>query len=151
MRYTHVKASMAVGLLLALANGAWMMPARAASGDIIEGVAAVIDAGTVKIGKTTIRLHGIIAPTARQKCKAGSLPWLCGAAARKHLVDLAQGETVRCLKIGAYHGRCFSAGVDLSENLVRNGWAVPDRAGIIHRDDENKARREKLGMWRYTD
>lgn len=125
--------------------------ANAGNDDVIEGAAKVIDAGTLKIGDKVIKLHGIIAPSARQKCKRGSLPWLCGAAARTHMVKLAQDETIQCLKVGTYHGRCFNDGTDLAESLVRNGWAVPDRAGAVYHDDEDAARKEKLGMWKYAE
>jgi endonuclease YncB( thermonuclease family) len=66
-------------------------------------------------------------------------------------VDLAQGQTVRCLKIGTYHARCFIDGTDLGESAVRNGWAVPDKSGSVYRDDEDIARAEKLGMWKYAE
>jgi endonuclease YncB( thermonuclease family) len=111
----------------------------------------VVDAGTVKIGDKILKLHGVITPSARQKCKRGSLPWLCGAAARTHLVNLAQEKTVQCLKIGAYHGQCFLNGADISENMVRNGWAVPDQSGAAHRDDEEIARAQKFGMRKYAE
>lgn len=150
MRRHRSTAILALVLTLALASGAWIIHARAGSDDTIEGVATVIDAGTIKINKNVVKLHGIIAPAARQKCKRGSLPWLCGAAARKHMVDLAQDKLVRCLKIGSYHGRCFVDGIDLSQNLVGNGWAVPDQTGAVYRDAEDKARKGKLGMWKYA-
>lgn len=138
------------GLFLVSGFSALVIHAHAGNNDVIEGVATVVDAGTLKIGDKVVKLHGLIAPSARQKCKKGSLPWLCGAAARTHMVKLAQDETIRCLKIGAYHGRCFKGGTDLGESLVRNGWAVPDSAGAVYHDDEDAARREKLGMWKYA-
>lgn len=139
------------GLLLVSESSTLVHHAHAGDDDIIEGVAAVIDAGTIQIDDKVIKLHGLVVPSARQKCKRGSLPWLCGAAARKHLVDLAQGQTVRCLRVGAYHARCFADGTNLSESVVRNGWAVPDKSGAVYREDEDLARREKLGMWKYAD
>jgi endonuclease YncB( thermonuclease family) len=136
--------------LLASGLTALVLHAHAGNDDIIEGVATVIDAGTLKNGVKVIKLHGVITPSARQKCKRASLPWLCGAAARLHLVKLAQEKTVQCLKIGAYHGQCFLEGTDLGENMVRNGWAVPDQSGAVYRDDEEIARAQKLGMWKYA-
>jgi endonuclease YncB( thermonuclease family) len=150
MNSKRIIASAVFGMFLMSGLSALVIHAHAANSDVIEGTATVIDAGTVKIGDKIIKLHGLIAPSARQKCKSGSLPWLCGAAARAHLVKLAQGETIRCLKVGAYHGRCFKGGTDLGESLVRNGWAVPDKAGAVYHDDEDAARAEKLGMWKYT-
>lgn len=138
------------GLVLLSGLSALTIDARAGKDDVIEGVATVIDAGTIKIGERVFKLHGLIAPSARQKCKKGSLPWLCGAAARTHLVNLAQDQTIRCLKTGAYHARCFKDGTDLGQNLVRNGWAVPAKTGAVYRDDEDVARKEKRGLWKYA-
>ncbi|MDA1310384.1 MAG: hypothetical protein O2985_12375 [Proteobacteria bacterium] len=141
----------AVTLVLLLSATATMaIPAHAAGKSSIKGVAKVIDAGTLQVGDKVIKLYGIIAPSARQKCRQGSLPWLCGAAARTHLVDLAQGKNVQCLKVGDYYARCFVRGLDLSKSLVANGWAVPDKAGAVYRDAEAAARRGKLGMWKYA-
>lgn len=151
MRNTWIIVWALAGFLL-FSGSLWpVSQAHAGPSDVIEGPVTVIDAGTLKIGDKIIKLHGVIAPGARQKCKKGSLPWLCGAAARKHMVELAQGKTIRCLKVGAYHGRCFKGGTDLAESLVRGGWAVPDKTGLVYRDDEDAARESKLGMWKYAE
>ena len=142
---------MVFGLLLVSVSPTLVLHAHAGNDDIIQGVAEVIDAGTLQIDDKVIKLHGLVVPSARQKCKRGSLPWLCGAAARKHLVGLAQGQTVRCLMVSAYHARCFADGTNLSKSVVRNGWAVPDTSGAVYREDGDLARREKLGMWKYAD
>jgi endonuclease YncB( thermonuclease family) len=136
--------------LMIVGLGALVPHAQAADDKVVEGIATVIDAGTIKIDDKVLKLHGLIAPSARQKCRKGALPWLCGAAARMHLVNLAQNQTVRCLKVGDYHARCFKSGTDLGENLVRNGWAVPAKSGMIYHDDEDAARKDKLGMWKYA-
>lgn len=151
MERNRIIACVAAGLFLMFGSSVPSGQGQAGTADIIEGVATVIDGGTIKIGDKVVKLHGLIAPSARQKCRKGSLPWLCGAAARGHLVKLAQDETIRCLKVGAYHARCFKGGTDLGESVVRHGWAVPDKSGVVYRDDEDAARREKLGMWKYAD
>ena len=148
MIHNWIFAWVVFGLLLVSESSTLVHRAHAVNDDIIEGVAAVIDAGTIQIDGKVIKLHGLIVPSARQKCKRGSLPWLCGAAARKHLVGLAQGQIVRCLRVGAYHARCFADGTNLSKSVVRNGWAVPDKSGAVYREDEDLARQEKLGMWK---
>ncbi len=116
----------------------------------ILGTPIIIDAGTLKIKHKTIRLHGIIAPTARQKCRRKALPWLCGAAAKLFLTKLTQGQKVRCLNLKSYTARCFLGANDLSQMLVRNGWAVPDENGKNYFNAEIEAQRDKLGLWRYT-
>ncbi len=146
---------LSVGFLLCLGSAGPVPLALAEDKDkekdkVIEGPATVIDAGTLRIGDKVLKLDGVIAPSARQKCLKGALPWLCGAAARTHLVNLVENRTVRCLKAGPYHARCFTGGTDLAQSLVRNGWAVPAKSGVVYHDAEDAARREKLGMWQYA-
>ena len=138
------------GFLLITGLSALVIHAHADDDNIVEGPAKVIDAGTLKIGDKVIKLQGVITPGARQKCRKGSLPWLCGAAARGHLVKLAQDKTIRCLKSGDYYARCFVGGTDLAKDLARNGWAVAAKDGLLYRDAEDTARAEKLGMWKYA-
>ena len=54
----------------------------------------VIDAGTISANQKVFKLQGIIAPSAKQKCKIRALPWLCGAAARSFLVDIFEENNV---------------------------------------------------------
>lgn len=151
MKSKRIIAWVASGFLIVSGLSALVLRAYAEDDKVIEGTATAIDAGTIKIGDKIIKLQGVITPGARQKCRKGSLPWLCGAAARTHLVKLIEGRTIRCLKSGPYHARCFNGGTDLSKDLARNGWAVAAKDGLIYRDAEDAARAEKLGMWQYAD
>lgn len=117
---------------------------------VIEGTARVIDAGTLQIDKNVIRLFGIVAPGPRQKCLRGSLPWLCGAAARTYLMELADGKQARCEAVESFNARCIVANKDLSNEMVRAGWAVADEAGAAYRPAEEKARAAKRGLWEYA-
>lgn len=114
---------------------------------IIEGEARVIDAGTIQINRSVIRLFGIIAPSPRQKCLRGSLPWLCGAAAKKHLQKLADRKQARCVAVETFKARCIVNKKDLSNEMVLSGWAVADEAGDAYRPAEEKARAGKRGLW----
>ncbi|WP_193180777.1 thermonuclease family protein [Nisaea sediminum] len=136
-------ATLSLVLLPAVTNAADKKPL------VIEGTAHVIDAGTLQIDKSVIRLFGIVAPGPRQKCLFGSLPWLCGAAARTHLADLADGKQARCEAIETFNARCIVGGKDLSNQMVRAGWAVADEAGEAYRPAQEKARAEKRGLWKY--
>ncbi|MBL6598191.1 MAG: hypothetical protein ISP41_04820 [Alphaproteobacteria bacterium] len=151
MRSKRIIAWVVSGILLASGLSALVLHAQADDDKVIEGKATVIDAGTIKIGDKVVKLQGVITPGARQKCRKGSLPWLCGAAARTHLVKLVEDKTIRCLKSGPYHARCFEGSVDLAKSLARNGWAVAAKDGLIYRDAEDAARADKLGMWQYAD
>lgn len=151
MRNTRIIACVVSGIVLMSGLSALVIHAHADDDKVIEGPATVVDAGTLKIDDKIIKLQGVITPGARQKCLKGFLPWLCGAAARGHLVKLVQDKTIRCLKSGPYHARCFEGSVDLAKSLARNGWAVAAKDGRIYRDAEDAARAAKLGMWQYTE
>ncbi|MEP3112907.1 thermonuclease family protein [Nisaea sp.] len=114
---------------------------------VVEGEARVIDAGTIQIDRNVIRLFGIVAPTPRQKCLRGSLPWLCGAAAKKHLQKLADRKQARCVAVETFNARCIVNRKDLSNEMVLSGWAVADEAGDAYRPAEQKARAGKRGLW----
>lgn len=114
---------------------------------VIEGEARVIDAGTIQIERSVIRLFGIVAPTPRQKCLRGSLPWLCGAAAKKHLQKLADRKQARCVAVETFNARCIVNKKDISNEMVLSGWAVADEAGDAYRPAEEKARAGKRGLW----
>lgn len=117
---------------------------------VIEGEARVIDAGTIQIDDKVIRLFGIVAPGPRQKCLRGALPWLCGAAARSYLKELADEKQARCEAVESFNARCIVGQKDLANEMVRAGWAVADEAGDAYRPAEEKARAEKRGLWEYA-
>jgi len=140
-------------LVLALAQ-----PALAASpNEPITGTAKVLDGGTIEVTtkKDTVRLGlvGINAPGAAQKCMAKSLPWLCGAASSKHLAELIGRSQVTCKRAGINaDGKpvalCVANGRDLSEQMVRDGWAAADpQQGRDYQTAEGRARRAKTGIW----
>ena len=114
---------------------------------VIEGEARVVDAGTIQIDRSVIRLFGIVAPSPRQKCLRGALPWLCGAAAKKHLQKLADQKQARCVAVETFNARCIVNKKDLSNEMVLSGWAVADEAGDAYRAAEEKARAGKRGLW----
>lgn len=85
----------------------------------ISGQAFVIDGDTIKVDQTTIRLNGIAAP---EMSEPG------GRDAKKAMQSIAGGETVICDPDGTYtHGRtvavCYVDGEDISETLIRQGYA----------------------------
>ncbi|NQW09025.1 MAG: thermonuclease family protein [Alphaproteobacteria bacterium] len=124
------------------ATAAW-----AADPKVVEGPARVIDGNTLAIGEKTLHLAGIAAPGPRQKCLDGQLPWLCGAAARAHLVELIDDRPVSCIERRPGLALCRTPDGDLSAAMVRDGWAVPDSHGKAYRTLEAEARRERRGLW----
>ena len=132
-------------------------PAFATVSEPITGPARVLDGGTIEISPpkgTTVKLglYGIVAPGAQQKCMAKSLPWLCGAKSSEHLAQLIGRSQVTCRRVGVDGGSkpvalCVANGRNLSETMVRNGWAAADpQQGKDCALAEDSARRAKTGI-----
>jgi endonuclease YncB( thermonuclease family) len=124
------------------------------SGSSIEGPARVVDGDTIVIGETRIRLEGIDAPEAGQTCaKRWAGTWPCGEDATTHLARLVRDRQVRCDSRGtdAYGrmlGICFTEGLDLNADMVRNGFAwafVKYSARYV--EAEAEARALNAGIW----
>lgn len=114
----------------------------------------VEDAGTLKSGELTIRLGGIEPRSALDRCKFDSgKEWPCGAVARAALTRLIRGRSVECVleeKSGEQEvvTRCTAGNTDLSQWMVRQGWAEPATADDkLLADAEENARRENRGVW----
>ncbi len=145
-----MRALLACLLVLALAS-----PLGAA--EPLRGGATAIAGDMILIGGKRLALAGIIAPARDQKCIAGALPWLCGTAAVQHLDGLLKGKIVTCEdkgndSKGRPSVRCTTVdGRDLSEQMVRAGWAVAgSEAPESYRNAELAARGTHEGMWSRT-
>ena len=112
------------------------------------GVFQVFDAGTITSNDVIYKIKDIITPTARQKCKRGALPWLCGAAAKKFLSTLIDNKILKCAIMEINEVQCFLEGRDLSILLIKNGWAVPLNNNKDALDAEMNARKKELGLWK---
>lgn len=130
----------------------------AADNEPITGRARVLDGGTIEVSppkgiSIKLGLYGIVAPGAQQKCMAKSLPWLCGAKSSEHLAQLIGNSQVTCRRVGVDGGGkpvalCVANGRNLSETMVRNGWAAADpQQGRDYALAEDSARRAKTGIW----
>ena len=53
----------------------------------VSGQAVVIDADTIDVKNTRIRLYGLDAPESRQTCRAAGQRWACGEQATRALTD----------------------------------------------------------------
>lgn len=128
--------------------------AVAASGPTFSGSAKVVDGDGLKIGPVEIRIHGIDAPEAGQKCpKASGGSWACGTAATGLLDELAGGRDVDCTardqdRYGRIIATCTVDGINLAEELTRAGLAW---AYVEYSDEyaavEAKARLAGIGVW----
>lgn len=134
-------------------------PAEARVGSSLEtpgvvGSARVTDGDTIVIGSVKVRLEGIDAPEADQTCgKAWFGTWKCGLEATRHLELLVRDRAVRCESKGtdAYGrmlGVCFTEGLELNADMVRNGFAwafVKYSTRLV--EVEADARAAKRGIW----
>jgi endonuclease YncB( thermonuclease family) len=115
----------------------------------------VRDGGTIESGGTVIVLAGIAARKAEAKCKdKKGTTWACGAQARAALMRLIRARAVSCdvPASGApksLTARCTLSGTDLSDWMVRQGWAepkAPPEPALAKAADA--ARKKKIGIWR---
>jgi endonuclease YncB( thermonuclease family) len=142
-----MKSNTVVFLLLALIHSP-------ACGAEISGTPRIVDGDTVEIGQTKIRLLGIDAPETDQIClNASGEKWACGIAARDELIRHSNGQIWECTTTGRdqYNrslASCFIEGEDVSEWMVRSGWALSFvRYSHAYDADEVVARQARAGLW----
>jgi endonuclease YncB( thermonuclease family) len=122
------------------------------AGDI-AGRATVIDGDTLEIHGTKIRLLGIDAVEAPQKCGSGSDQWPCGRRAAFALSDLIGEKPLRCEprdrdRYGRTVAMCFLSELDVNEWMVRQGWAVAyARYSTAYVEVEATARAARRNIW----
>lgn len=124
-------------------------------GGTIVGPPTVIDGQTVKVRRQRIRLWGIHAPRAGAVCKAaGGEPWPCGAEAASALKKRVNKRSLNCSPRGRFQGEtvmlCRLHGMDVSEWMVREGWAVdcPEQSDGQYGDFEWSAAKGRRGLHR---
>ena len=119
----------------------------------ITGKAYVTDGDTIKISGTKIRLHGIDAPEAKQRCERNGQKWRCGQASTKTLRRLINGQAVTCKgdttdRYKRLIAVCSANGLDLNAALVDAGLALAYRKySAQYIPNEENARQAKKGMW----
>lgn len=125
-----------------------------AAANILVGRSSVIDADTLEIHGTRIRLEGVDAPEANQRCGSESQDWACGQEAAMALSDWIAGRPVTCHPKGADRyqrvlARCFVGNDDLQAWLVSNGWALAYRQySADYVAAEQHAEATRAGLWR---
>jgi endonuclease YncB( thermonuclease family) len=105
--------------------------------ETITGRARIIDGDTIEIANRRIRLYGVDAPEAGQKCSG----FAAGAYSTRALRDLIGGRQVTCRvrdidRYGRAVSSCTVSGEDIEERLVREGAAFAYA-------------RYKKGLWPY--
>ena len=135
------------------ALGALASAASAQEGRILTGMARVIDSDKIQIDGQTIRLFGIDAMERDQACRAGQQRMDCWGNAVRALQTMVDPEETTCREMSqgrfsTIYGVCKTGGRDLSEFLVRSGWALaftPQSEDYVAA--EAAAKEEKLGVW----
>ncbi|MCW5695280.1 MAG: thermonuclease family protein [Bauldia sp.] len=119
----------------------------------ISGRANVLGGDTLSINGQNIRLYGIDAIEFHQFCYVDGQPWACGAPAIRQFQTLAELGRTTCEPTGEAIGGfvwavCELGGLDLAEELVRQGLAIAlreqtDRYAAV----EDRAREARQGIW----
>lgn len=129
------------------------LAAPATAAQTLSGPARVIDALTLEVGGTTLRLQGIAAPLPGARCTLRDRERDCGALAATQLMDLTFGAGVTCTPRGPAGVQprpadCTVAGYDLATGMVHSGWAraLPGAAPAL-RETEARARAAARGLW----
>ena len=98
-------------------------------------------------------MEGIDAPEYHQQCfDADDKLYDCGKYAYEYLKDII-GDDVECQYVAKDKYKrsvaiCYSQGVCLNEQMVRQGWAVAyDRYTKNYVDEEVDAKENKRGIW----
>ncbi|MDE1991444.1 MAG: hypothetical protein KGI75_03035 [Rhizobiaceae bacterium] len=109
-------------------------------------------AGILTIGGKSVQLPGIIPTDADRTCIGpNGKEWPCGTMARTAFRMYLRGRTIDCdlpspIWKGTVTGACRYARIDLSEWLVRFGWALPE-AGSPLAALADEARAQKRGLY----
>lgn len=121
---------------------------------------AVLSAGTLRSGGTTITLAGIEPLAADAECRTpDGAAWPCGNFARAATQRLIRGRPVQCDPAAATAddalvSRCRVSGRDIGLWLVERGWALPKESDDPQSDYGQAlalARQTGRGQWRRDD
>jgi endonuclease YncB( thermonuclease family) len=120
----------------------------------IEGKAQVLDGDTIQIGTTRIRLYGIDAFEAEQRCtNSEEESYTCGGEATRTLSELVADQEVSCVSKGkdAFSrvlAVCRVSSTDLSAAMARSGHALAyTKYSLDYVSDERAAKRQLAGAW----
>jgi endonuclease YncB( thermonuclease family) len=143
---------------LATAAVLLLLASASAGAQVLSGVGAATDGMTLDLDGKRIRLYGVVAPDLAQHChrrsSGGERSYPCGLDAKAFLASLLARRTVFCVPESERPGegltvaQCFAGGTDISEAVVRGGWALAaDRMANVYVSAEADARLAQRGMW----
>jgi len=139
----------------ALALGAFLFVSLpAAAQQLVTERPWITDGDTIRIGATRVRLWGIDAPETTQSCDDNHYP--AGLLATVQLARLMSGHKIECEdrgkdRYGRTIGLCRADGVDVSAEMVRQGWAWAFlRYSSDYVAQEREAREAKRGVYAHN-
>ena len=113
----------------------------------------ITDGDTIRINGEKIRFSGIDTPELRQTCLKQGIKAPCGITAKQILIDKIADNKIVCIREGKDQykrtlAECFVNDESLSSFLVKRGYAFAFRKySKKYLNDENYAKKNKLGMW----
>ena len=113
----------------------------------------VIDGDTIHIGKLKYRFFGIDAPEIKQICEKDNKKIECGILAKNFLKNKIGDKIPSCItkdkdRYQRFVAECFINNESLSRFMVREGYAVAySQYSKDFIEDENFAKKNKLGIW----
>jgi endonuclease YncB( thermonuclease family) len=107
-----------------------------------------------------IRLAGIAAPLPAQRCDTGRSFTACGATATRIVREIAASGAIKCRILGlevtpwtaakpTWIGGCQVRGLDLAEELVRAGYALPAPGSPLFAEGLD-ACTDRRGIWGWS-
>ncbi len=118
-----------------------------------NGTVRVVDADTIDVGGTRVRLFGIDAPEMGQPCRADGREWDCGAWTRDAVRSRFEGAYAQCRqrdidRYGRVVAQCTVEGQDMGQSIVYSGlaWAFR-RYSETYDLDEKSAAIAGRGLW----
>ena len=125
------------------------------SAAVIIGPVTIVDGDTLELGAVRIRLHGIDAPEAGQRCGEanGRGSWACGTEATNRLAELAERAAVQCrVRDRDQYSRiiavCLAGDININAALVEEGYAwAYRRFSEEYVEHEARARAAGRGIW----
>ena len=127
-----------------------------AQNQTIAGIPYVIDADTLDINNTRIRLEGIDAPESKQTCTQNTQTVACGKAATLFVQDFLDNTHVACSvssidRYGRSIATCYADDININETIVAYGWALAYRRySSAYINAENNAKAQNRGLWQMT-
>jgi endonuclease YncB( thermonuclease family) len=122
-------------------------------GAVLRGRAKVSDGDTLKIGRHSIRLHGVDALELSQTCTRERKRWDCGRDARDWLSRAIGQQEVACTlmerdRYERWVAHCAVGSESLNAGIVEAGLALAYvRISKTYQNVERRAKGRRVGVW----